>query len=63
MEITLAVEEIFDKGLWMSVCEMKGLSEWAVNEGMLSSQDKITFNKEECEKLGLINKYHENNWW
>lgn len=56
MKIIMTAGEIYDKGLWEVVCAMKDISEWALNEGTMNSDDEILFTKEEAIKLGIINK-------
>lgn len=54
MKITMTVREIMDKGLWLEVCQMKGISEWAVNEGRMNSNEEIILSENEAQRLRLI---------
>lgn len=54
MKITVTVEEICDKGLWMEFCRLHGWNEWAINEGRVSSDEEVTLTLEEAKQLGLF---------
>ena len=56
MKIIMTADEIYDRGLWEIVCAMKDMSEWALNEGLIKSDDEFFFTEEEGIKLGVINK-------
>jgi len=53
--VTLTADEAIDLGIWDDLCKMKGISIWAVNEGM-SSDHEFTLTKEETFDLGLTIK-------
>lgn len=50
----LTVRHIMDRGLWDRVCEQKGINPWAVNEGLMSSDEMILFSPIEWEAAGLL---------
>ena len=54
MEITLTVDELMDKDLWIEACELLGINEWAVNEGLMDSDEELTFTEEQAHKLGIL---------
>lgn len=54
--ITLTADEAVDRGVWDSLCKMRGLNEWALNEGLMSGDYEFTLTKEEATKIGLITK-------
>jgi hypothetical protein len=56
MKIIMTANEIYDRGIWEEVCDMKDISEWALNEGAIDGNHEIVFTKEESIKLGIINK-------
>ena len=41
--------------IWEEVCELKGMNSWAIAEGLMDTEDEITFTLEEAVSLGLIN--------
>lgn len=55
LKITLTVDEIFDRGIWDEVCQMKGFNEWAVKEGLIDSDEPVTFTEKEAKQLGILN--------
>ena len=58
----MKVSEIFDVlGLWDKVCALKGINVWAVNEGLMSRDEEITFTEEECRELGIA--VPGKKWW
>jgi hypothetical protein len=54
MKILISAGELIDRGLWDAVCEMRGLNEWCVNEGLMDSNDELIFTAQEAKQLGLI---------
>lgn len=54
MTITITAREAFDKGIWDDLCEMKGLNEWAVNEGLMDISETITLSEDEARALHLL---------
>ncbi len=55
MNIKITAEEAIDKGIWEELCEIKGLNEWCVNEGLMDSDHEISLTEKEAKELGLIN--------
>lgn len=56
MKIKITVREAFNKHIWDKVCQMRGLNEWAVAEGLMSSDEELEFTEEEANQLGLTTK-------
>lgn len=54
MKIITTFGELQDKGVWEQACEMLGLNEWCINEGLALSDDEITLTEEQGKKLGLL---------
>lgn len=54
MKVILRIEEIRDHGLWEKYCELTGTNEWAVSEGMIDSDQEVTLDEDQIEKLNLI---------
>lgn len=55
MKYLITFGELIDRGLWLSYCEKFGINEWAVNEGLASSDDEVVLTEEEAQELGIIN--------
>lgn len=53
MKIIITVDEAIDLGIWESFRKMKGISEWALNEGLMNISDEITLSKQEAVDLGV----------
>ena len=56
MKVLTTPRELFDKGVWMEACEMLGINEWAVNEGLMSQTEGLELSHEQAAELGLIPK-------
>lgn len=54
MTITITARELFDRGLWMTYCDISGTSEWAVKEGRMNMDEEVTLSAEQARHLGLI---------
>ena len=63
MKYVIAVREIMARGLWLEFCELRGINEWAVNEGMIDSDEEYTLTENEAVKLGLVKKERERRDW
>jgi hypothetical protein len=53
VKIVATAGEINDRGDWHAFCALKGIGEWAMNEGSLGSSEEFTFSTEEAHKVGL----------
>jgi hypothetical protein len=42
MKISLTVDELFDLNLWDKYCSLTGTNEYAVKEGLMSSDEVVT---------------------
>ncbi len=54
MTIITTPSELMDKWLWEDYCEIDGINVWAVNEGLMDSNEKIYLSEETSIKLGFI---------
>lgn len=54
MKYVITPRELMDKGIWMDYCEATGTNEWAVNEGLMESDEELTLTQEQAEKIGLV---------
>ncbi len=56
MKILVTVEEIMDKGHWDDYCEEHSINVWAVNEGLMSSNEEVYLSEKEAKQYGFIPK-------
>jgi hypothetical protein len=63
MKIILTAGEILDKGCWEEFCDKHGINPWAMNEGLMDSDEEFTFTEEEARVLGLLPQKDENCRW
>ena len=54
MTVNIKVKEIMDKGKWLELCDMFGINEWAVNEGLIDSEEEFVMTTEQAKELGLL---------
>ncbi len=57
MKVTVTPKELFDHpliGMWDRVCDEVGLNPWAVNEGLMDSDEEITLTHEQAQRVGLL---------
>lgn len=54
MKIILTVSEIMERDIWIAICDIKDINEWAVNEGLLQPEDIIELSEDEARKIYLI---------
>lgn len=53
IKIVITAGEILDSGHWDAFCKLRGISEWAMNEGQMSSSEKVTLTLKEALQVGL----------
>lgn len=53
VKITVTADEAIELGIWEDLCRIKGINEYAVNEGMMDGSDEISLNGEEAAELGI----------
>lgn len=49
----ISASDLMDLGKWDDVCELKGISVWAVNEGLMDSSEGIVLTLEEAKQINL----------
>jgi len=54
MKVITTPTEAMTQGYWLALCELKGINEWAVNEGLMDSSEEIILTWEEGLKLGIV---------
>ncbi len=56
MRVIVTAEEIQDRGVWDEFCEKHGINVWAVNEGLMDSDEEFILSEEEAKSYGFLNK-------
>lgn len=56
LKVTITAEEAIDRGIWDSICELKGYSVWCVNEGQMDSDHEISLTEAEAKRLGVLKR-------
>lgn len=59
INVLITADELIDRGLWLAVCDMQGLNEWCVNEGLMDSDHQIKLTEDQARDLGLLPKKDE----
>lgn len=54
MKIIVTADEILEKGCWEEFCEEFGFNVWAINEGLMDSDEEFTLTKEQAVKYGFL---------
>ncbi len=54
MMIVATLDELIDGGRWDQFCEDKGWNVWCVNEGLASSDEKVTLSLDEAKRYNLL---------
>jgi hypothetical protein len=54
VKVVITVGELIDKDLWFRAAELLGVSEYAVNEGQVSSDHQVWLSPGQAFELGLI---------
>lgn len=53
MIIRISAGEILDRADWDKFCALKGINEWALNEGRMDSEDMFDLTLDEARQIGL----------
>ena len=54
MRIAIKASDLIKLGLWDEFCDLRGINIWAVNEGLMGSDEELTLSEDEAKELGLI---------
>ena len=54
MKIIVTPGEATRNHYWLELCHLRGISVWAVNEGLMEADEEITLTEEEARKLKII---------
>jgi hypothetical protein len=57
--VTITAREALDLHVWDALCALKGINEWAINEGMMDVNEEITLTLDEARQLGLTDLKEE----
>lgn len=58
MRYIFTAEELIDQCVWDEFCQDRRINVWAVNEGLMNSDEEFVLNDDEISKYGLV--VHEN---
>lgn len=56
MKYVLTASEIMDRRVWDTFCELRGINVWAVNEGLMDSDEEFTLTEDEAAALGITDR-------
>jgi len=59
IRVTITGREALDKGIWTQLCDLLGINEWAINEGLLDREEEIILTEDQARLLGLLPKKEE----
>ena len=54
MKVKVTAQELLNKGVWQNYCDAHGINEWAINEGLMDSEEEVTLSEQEAKKYGFI---------
>lgn len=54
VEVTVTAGELMDRYIWTRACDLIGFNSWAVNEGQMDRDERLTFTLEQARELGLL---------
>lgn len=54
MNISITFGEAMDRGIWLDLCDLKGINEWCVNEGCADGSEAVHLSVDEAQQLGLL---------
>ena len=54
MKLIITAREALDKGVWDKLCDIKGWDVWAINEGLMDSDEEITLTDDEARELRFL---------
>lgn len=53
IKIRVSAGTVLHYGNWDAFCQLKGISEWAINEGRMSSSEEFDLTPQEAYQVGL----------
>jgi hypothetical protein len=58
MRLILTAAEALHKGIWAELCEVKGINEYAISEGLMDADDEIDLSEDELRTLDRLMRRH-----
>lgn len=52
----IQAHEAMSLGIWVELCELKGLNIFAINEGLMEADEEIELSADDMRELGLLTK-------
>jgi len=53
MKMIITAGEALDYGWWSKICDLKGINEWAINEGQMDREEEIELTEKEVIQIGF----------
>ncbi len=53
MKVIVTAREALDGGYWLELCDIKGINEWVISEGLMDDSEEIELTAEEVETIGV----------
>jgi hypothetical protein len=54
VRVFVTAEELIDRGVWDDYCESHGINVWAVNEGLMDSDEEFQLTQQEAVSFGFV---------
>ena len=61
-KMTVAVEILSERGLWMAYCRETGMNDWARNEGQVRDGELLPLTEAQAVRIGLLAKPGRSSW-
>lgn len=45
---------LLDRGLWARACDELGINEWAINEGLMERDHRLTLTYDQAVRIGVL---------
>lgn len=52
--ITITASRLMALGLWIDACDLLGINEWAIKEGLMEYNHEITMSDAQAKQLGIL---------
>lgn len=54
MTIICTLGHVMDHGDWIKFCDLKGINEWCLNEGLADGGETVELTEEEAREIGIF---------
>lgn len=61
-KVTIQVETLIERGLWLAYCRETGMNEWARNEGQVADGEMLPLSEAQATRIGLFAKPERASW-